>query len=105
MHRTEPAAAMRVGGPLAERLLLRTGSRKRGELDADASARRVESGPSGLWQSAVAGAVGAGRLGGQSQASGATPAADGRGSGLSQASVESARRRAPHLPVPVGRAG
>src|SRR5271168_1854096 len=105
MSRTEPAAAMRVDGPLAERLLLRTGSRKRGEPGVDASARRIESGASGVWQPAVGGPVGARRMDHQSQAGGPAAAADGCGSGLSQAPIEPAWRRAPDLPVPVGRAG
>src|ERR1035438_10507742 len=105
MHRTEPAAAMRIGGPLAEWLLLRTGSRKRGEPGVDAPARRVKLGTSGVWQSAVEGAIGARGIGRQSQAGGSAAAVDGGGGGLSQAPIEPAWRRAPDLPVPVGRAG
>ena len=50
----------------------------------------LHSGASGVWESTVDGAAGAGRLGGQSQAGGATAAGDGSGGAVSQALAEPA---------------
>src|ERR1019366_7245836 len=74
MRRTELTTAVRTGGDLAQRVLLRAGAGERGEPGFDAAVGRVASETSGVWEPALDGGVAAGRLGGQSQASGATAA-------------------------------
>src|SRR5260370_27752489 len=105
MPTTEPASAMRTGRDLAQRVLLRTGSGERRELGSDASTRRVESGTSVLWQPTFDRVAATRGPTDQPQTRGALIGADGSGSGLSQAQLEPARRRAPDLPLPAGRAG
>src|ERR1035441_4904579 len=105
MPRTEPPAAMRVGQDLAQWVLLRTAAGEPGESRLDAAAGRVASGTSGLWESAADGAFATRGPGAQSQTGGAATGVDGGASGLSQAQPEPARRRAPDLPLPPGRAG
>ena len=105
MRRTELTTAVRTGGDLAQRVLLRAGAGERGESGVDAAVGRVASGTSGVWESAFDCGVAAGRPGGQSQARGATAAVDGGGGGVSQAVVEFTRGGTADLSLPVGRAG
>src|ERR1035437_6728410 len=105
MHRTELTTAVRTGGDLAQRVLLRAGAGERGESGFDAAVGRVASETSGVWEPALDGGVATGRLGGQPQASGTTAAADGGGSGVSSTVAEFVRGGTSDLSLPVGRAG
>src|SRR6266571_5492729 len=105
MPGTEPTSAMRVGRDLTERVLLRAGAGESGELGLDASVGRIASKTSGLWESEANSYPSPRRPGGQPQARGAAAGVDGIRSRLSQAQPEPTWRRAPDLPVPLGRAG
>src|ERR1035441_8798760 len=105
MRRTELTTAVRTGGDLAQRGLFRAGAGERGEPGFDAAVGRVASETSGVWEPALDGGVAAGRLGGQSQASGATAAVDGGGGGVSSTVAEFTRGGTSDLSLPVGRAG
>src|SRR5438309_5365821 len=105
MARAEPTTAMRAGGDLAQRILLRTGAGEPREPGFDAAVGRVASGTSGLREPALGGAFAARGPGGQPQTGGAAAGVDGAGSGVSQAEPEPARARASDLSLPLGRAG
>src|SRR5271157_5708350 len=104
MLQTEPSAAMRVGGDLAQRFLLRTGAGESGEPRRDATIRRVASGPPTVWKPAAEGAVAARGSGDQPQTCCPAAGVDGDRSGLSQAQPEPTRAGASDLPLLVGRA-
>ena len=61
---TEHPTAVRPGGDLAQRVLLRAGGGDPGEPGLDAAAGRVAPGTSGVGESAFDGGVATGRLGG-----------------------------------------
>src|ERR1035441_6246437 len=97
---TEHTTAVRPGGDLAQRILLRAGGGDSGEPGLDAAAGRVAPGTSGVWEPSFDGGVATGRLGGQSQASGATAPVDGGGGGVSEAIAEPAGGGASDLSLP-----
>src|SRR5208282_6490852 len=105
MPKTELPATMRVGRHLAQQLLLRTGAGERAESGTDAAVGPVASEPPGLWKPPFNRAIATGGPGDQSQAGDPPLAAHGHRGGVSQTPTEPTWRRAPHLPLPVGRAG
>ena len=77
--RTEQTTAVRTGGGLAPRVLLRARSGDPGEAGVNAAAGRVAPGASGVGEPALEGAVATGRPGGKPQAGGPALAVDGEG--------------------------
>ena len=77
MRRTEHTTAVRTGGGLAQRVLLRACGGDPREPGLDAAVGRIAPGTSGIWEPALEGAIATGRPRGQPQAGGPPVAVDG----------------------------
>lgn len=105
MPRIEHPSAVRVGGPVPQRLLLRAQSGDAGESGPDAAAGRAPPEAPGLWEPTANRMAAAGGAGAEPQAGGAVAADHGHRGHLPAAFTEPSPGRASDLSVSVGRLG
>ena len=96
---------MRTAEHQSSRLLLRARAGNAGELGLDEATGSTALGVSGLWKPPANGNAGAGRPGGQPQASDTVDAPDGFGGTVPAPLTQSTQSRSRHLPVSVERSG